>query len=155
MIRTLARSDLDAVRRLAIVASAEGFQFLERLVAQMENDTVRIDAADEFFVCAIDHGEIIGVGGVTPDPYRAEPGVGRVRHVYIRPESRRAGIGRALIMEIERRARSRYGTLRLRTDTPRGARFYEAIGYRPIVDPDATHIKLNRGPVVDSPGLKR
>ena len=141
MIRTLDHSDLHAVRDLAVVARNEGFQFLDRLVAGMENHTVRLDAADEFFMCVTEQERIVGVGGITPDPYIAEPDVGRVRHVYIYPEARRAGLGRELLVALEQRALRTYGTLRLRTDTPSAALFYEALGYRPIVNRHATHFK--------------
>ncbi len=141
MIRILEQWDLDAVRDLAALARSEGFQFLDRLVAELENQTVRLDAADEFFVCAIEQSRIVAVGGITPDPYANEPNVGRVRHVYVHPKARRSGIGRALIVALEQRAPRSYSTLRLRTDTPAAARFYEALGYRPVIDVDATHIK--------------
>ena len=141
MIRTLDHSDLQALRDLAVVARNEGFQFLDRLVAAMENETVSLDGTEEFFMCITEHGRIVGVGGITADPYAGEPDVGRIRHVYVHPNARRAGLGRDLLAALEQRAPRTYGTLRLRTDTPAAASFYEALGYRPIVNRHATHFK--------------
>jgi ribosomal protein S18 acetylase RimI-like enzyme len=76
---------------------------------------------------------------VTRDPYIADTRIGRLRHVYVRPEIRRRGVGRALVAHLEARAAACYGSLRLRTDTEAASRFYERLGYEPVASPSATH----------------
>jgi GNAT superfamily N-acetyltransferase len=142
LFRFLNRFDLAALRNLAALARVEGFDFLDRLIVQIENDLVRLDDPHEFFLCASNGENLVGVGGITPDPYLSDAKVGRVRHVYVHPQARRSGIGRRLIYEIECRAAATYSSLRLRTDTSTGARFYEALGYRSVSDPNATHVKI-------------
>jgi len=143
LIRPLNQSDLASVRRLCAVASSEGFRFLRRFVTELEHDRVRLDAPDEFFLCAICDSGIVGVGGVTPDPYIDDSRVGRIRHVYVHPEWRGIQIGHSLLREIENRATRVYAILRLRTDTEPAARFYEMLGYRTIRSPSATHFRLS------------
>ena len=142
-IRFLNTADLKAVEGLASVAKSEGFRFLDRLLNELEAQTLELDAADNFYLCVVHDDEIVGIGGVTHDPYADGPAVGRIRHVYIHPAHRRSGLGRLLIRKIETHARDAYSVLRLRTDTPGGARFYEALGYAAVSDRAATHVRSN------------
>jgi hypothetical protein len=50
-------------------------------------------------------------------------------------------LGRLLIHALEQRAAEQYRELRLRTDTPSAALFYEKLGYTPVDDLTATHRK--------------
>lgn len=140
-IRAVSLSDLEELRRLADIAGAEGFKFLHRLVQLVENGDVVFDDAGEFFLCVVANGDVIAVGGVTPDPYVDATDVGRIRHVYVHPQHRSKSVGRNLVHEIEVRAKRTYSKLRLRTDTMAGARFYESLGYRAVASPDATHVR--------------
>jgi GNAT superfamily N-acetyltransferase len=66
--------------------------------------------------------------------------VGRVRHLYVLTEFRRLGIGRQLVQAVVASAQSRFGSLRLRTETLEAAAFYERLGFRRRVGvPDCTH----------------
>ena len=141
MIRNLVSSDIDDIRHLAHLASAEGFQFLDRFVSELQQDSVALDSPREFFLGFVVHGDLVGMGGVTPDPYVQDAQTGRVRHLYVRPDHRRESVGRDLLHELESRAFMTYSILRLRTDTIAAARFYEALGYRPVDDATATHVR--------------
>jgi GNAT superfamily N-acetyltransferase len=138
-IRPICTADAGELHHLAEIATAEGFKFVQRLLHDVENESVAFDDRGEFFLCVIDGGEIIAVGGVTLDPYVRAANVGRIRHVYVHPQHRAKSVGRYLLREIERRAKAVYATLRLRTDTEAGARFYEALGYRRVNSSTATH----------------
>ena len=93
---------------------------------------------------ALNRTELVGVGGLTPDPYVDDPAVGRVRHVYVAAAHRRQGIGRRLIRALEDRAHGVYEHLRLRTDSPAAAAFYETLAYVPIAADNATHARSLR-----------
>jgi GNAT superfamily N-acetyltransferase len=142
MIRFLEPSDLDALRRLANVASAEGFGLLDRLVGKVEAGSVLFDDPRQFFLCVVEGGEIIGVGGVTPDPYVSDSRVGRLRHVYIHPNRRRLGLGAALVQELVRIAAAAYPTLRLRAETKGAGALYESLSFKQILDDSATHARV-------------
>lgn len=143
LIRLLDRTDFEEIRRLAATAESEGFRFLHRLVEDLQNRPARLDPPTWFFLCVVDNNAIIGVGGITPDPYSGDPAVGRVRHLYIHPSWRRSGLGRRLLHELETRASGCYSLLRLRTDNPAAARFYETLGYSPVHEDTATHIRVS------------
>ena len=116
---------------------AEEFDFTARLQRELSRgDFDKPGAA--LYGCS--RGGLVGVGGLTPDPYPdAEFGVGRVRHLYVLPRSRRMGIGRLLVDAVIAEAQRHYRGLRLRTTTPTAARFYEALGFVPVTEPCATH----------------
>lgn len=115
----------------------EGFEFVARLVHEQaagyfgKPGTALFGAYD---------AELLGVGGLTPDPYIDRPDTGRVRHLYVLPAHRAEGIGRALIGAITEEARLYYRVLRLRTDTQTAAAFYRALGFSTITQPHATHV---------------
>jgi GNAT superfamily N-acetyltransferase len=84
---------------------------------------------------------VVGVCGLNIDPYTANEGVGRVRHLYVLSAFRRRGVGRGLTAAVIEAARGRFGQLRLRTANPEAARLYEAIGFQPSGRAaDCTHI---------------
>ena len=140
-IRELEACDLPALRGLAIESETDGFRFLARFVAEMDSGQRSMDQPAHYFVGAFIDNTLTAVGGVTLDPYTELPGIGRIRHVYVARDSRRNGIGRALVTALEAHGFETYATLRLRTDTPAAAKFYESLGYERTGDPNATHLK--------------
>jgi ribosomal protein S18 acetylase RimI-like enzyme len=84
----------------------------------------------EFLVVELD-GHIVGMGGFRPD---VEAGA-EVLRVRVHPATRRRGIGRALMAELEHRAAQR-GLRAMRLDTatnqPEAMAFYLALGYREV-----------------------
>jgi GNAT superfamily N-acetyltransferase len=137
--RELRVTDLPALRELAAIATAEGYRFVARFLADLH---VSLASSERFagFLAVLDQGQLVALGGVTPDPYRPAPNVGRLRHVYVHPTHRGEGLGAHLIAALEAQARSAgIGLLRLRTDTIQAAQFYEHMGYTPVADDSATH----------------
>jgi GNAT superfamily N-acetyltransferase len=139
IIRPLAATDLTTLESLAAAAEHEGFRFLTRFVRDLRASAAALDTAREFFLGAVIDDRVVGVGGVTPDPYVDDPATGRIRHLYVAGSSRRRGVGAALMRALEARACQQYDRLRLRTDTRDGAAFYERLGYLPVNHDTATH----------------
>jgi ribosomal protein S18 acetylase RimI-like enzyme len=125
-IRTL---PTDALAPLLAESSAEGFRFVERLSREWQEDKRRFDRPGELLLAAYDGETIVAIGGLTPDPYSDEPRLGRLRHIYVRPDARRRGIGRRLVQTLEESAKQTYRALVLRTDTQGAALFYQTLGY--------------------------
>ena len=81
----------------------------------------------DFLVAQLD-GHVVGMGGFRPGAHaRAE-----VLRVRVHPATRRRGVGRALVAELERRAVRaglRWAFLDTATNQPEAMAFYQALGY--------------------------
>jgi len=122
----------DALAPLLAASIDEGFHFVERLVREWQEGKECFNRPGELLLAAYHGPSIIAIGGLTADPYSNEPAIGRLRHIYVRPDARHRGMGRRLVQRLERGAERTYRALVLRTDTPTAARFYEALGYTPL-----------------------
>lgn len=126
---------------LAADAHGSGERMLEVLREDWEAGTIRFDGWGEALFAAHGPNGLVGIGGLTRDPFAGEDVVGRVRRFYIRRAARRAGAGRALLGAIVGQA-SAVGYPRLRVRSPASAfAFYEACGFlRAVREKGATHI---------------
>jgi len=90
-----------------------------------------LEPPEGLFLVAHRNGVAMGCAGLRT----AGDGVGEVKRVWVSPASRRQGLGRRLMAEIERHARER-GLRELRLDTRsdlvEARRLYESLGYREI-----------------------
>ena len=77
----------------------------------------------------------VGCGGIRTVPDGPLGARREVKHVWVQPHARRIGAGRALMLELERRAREA-GARELVLDTHHAqvaaGALYDALGYRPI-----------------------
>jgi GNAT superfamily N-acetyltransferase len=121
----------------------EGFQFLIRLEKEYLSAQVCFDATGETLLGAFQDTLLVGVGGLTRNPYCDDPPTGRVRHLYVLPQWRGRGIGASLLSAIELHAEAHFKALVLRTDTLAGAGFYLSHGYEQLATGGtATHRRL-------------
>lgn len=143
-LRIVPATDLgpDAVA-LADLARDEGFAFAERLVGEWRSGANRFDRPGEMFAEARDGQVLVGFGGLNRCPYAGDPGVGRLRHVYVRADRRAQGVGRALVSALLRRAGT-FHRVRLRA-ADGAAAFYERLGFSVTDEVDATHAILTAG----------
>ena len=118
-------------------SEAEGFRMLRRVAESGPRQAFA--GVDEFFCGAFAAGRLVGIGGLNADPYIDDPRVGRVRRLYIAEDWRRHGVGTAIVETIIGAALGRFHRLRLRTDTSRGALFYETLGFTRVTEPNASH----------------
>lgn len=121
-------------RELAPLIAAsreEGYLFLVRLEHEYLSGKVRYDGAGETLLGVFENSRLIAVGGLTQEADSDVPGTGRVRDVYVLPDCRLRGIGKALLAEIERRAMTHFKVLVLKTGGMAIAQFYERLGYEP------------------------
>ena len=128
-----------------ILAEAEGAggAFMLRVRDEWVSGEQRFDGPGEFLLGAFLGGRLVGVGGVSRDPYDPQPGLGRVRHVYVLQALRGQGIGRALMEAIVERARADFTLLRLRTRTRRASNLYESLGFvRSVIDGETHRLPL-------------
>lgn len=82
------------------------------------------------FVAAMLDGRPAGCGAVVP----LEGDTGELSRIYVAPDARRNGVGRAIMAVLEAEARGRYRRLVLETGTAQeeSMHLYAACGYSPI-----------------------
>jgi GNAT superfamily N-acetyltransferase len=130
---------------LAADALADGQRMLEVVREDWVSGDVRFDGPGEALFAAMASGSLVGIGGLTRDPYVAE--AGRVRRLYVRRASRGHGVGRALVGAIAAAA-AEAGWPRLRVRAPVAAfRFYEGCGFlRAVGAKAASHVMVLDAP---------
>ena len=131
---------LPGLAALTAEADARGFQFLTTLEQEWQTGANRFSAPGEGLFGGFKGTDLIAIGGLNRDPFLNDPTVGRIRRVYVRADSRRLGVGTQLVKQLLAEARPHFQSVRLRAVTPDAARLYETLGFRPILDPHATHI---------------
>ena len=91
----------------------------------------RLAPPSGIFLVAWNDDDAIGCGGFR----RIDDEVAEIKRMYVVPHARRAGVARAVLAEIEARARAlSYSRLILETGTkqPEAMRLYETHGYEPM-----------------------
>ena len=79
-------------------ARAEGHRMLDTLAAEWDSGATRFARPGEALFAAYAAGTLAGIGGITQEP--TIPGALRMRRFYIRPQFRRRGVGRELIIRL-------------------------------------------------------
>lgn len=126
---------------LAADALADVQRVLEVLREDWQAGAIRFDRPGEALFAAYAGDALLGLGGLTRDPYLKAGSAGRVRRLYVRRAARRHGAGRALVEAIAGGAQTA-GWSRLRVRAPVSAfAFYEAMGFlRAVGETSATHV---------------
>ena len=123
-------------------ASAQGFNFLDRLINEWRTGSNRFDKPGERLLVAVDAGNIVGIGGLNVDPYRPIGDTARLRRLYVANDFRRQGVGEALVCALLKEASRTFRVVRLSTDKEAAAAFYARLGFSAIEDETATHVKI-------------
>jgi GNAT superfamily N-acetyltransferase len=106
-------------------AAAEGFRHMDRLAEEWA-------AGGEAFVAllaAFDDGELAGIGGLTREPAPCPEPALRLRRLYVRPSSRRRGVGRALASALVQEAFDQVALVTVHAGDGAAAAFWEAQGF--------------------------
>jgi GNAT superfamily N-acetyltransferase len=141
VLRRLDRLPPERFADLLAESEATGYRFLRRVADEWEGGVNRFLRPGEALIAAEIDDRLVGVCGLSVDPYLDDPRVGRVRNVYVLSEHRRHGLGRRLVEEAIALARGHFDRLRLRGEEAGPARLYESLGFRRCHDiPDCTHI---------------
>lgn len=107
----------------------EGFYFLIKLISEYENKINTFNKTGECLYGIVHEEKLIGIGGLTEDPYIINNKIGRVRRFYIAKKYRRKGLGRLLLVRIISDAKKYFNIVVLHTDTVQGDKFYTSIGF--------------------------
>ncbi|PDZ69251.1 GNAT family N-acetyltransferase [Bacillus cereus] len=107
----------------------EGFYFLIKLISEYENKINTFNKTGECLYGIFHEEKLIGIGGLTEDPYIINNKIGRLRRFYIAKEYRRKGLGRLLLVRIISDAKKYFNIVVLNTDTVQNDKFYTSIGF--------------------------
>jgi len=129
-----------ALAALVVESEQAGWRFVRRLSDEWVTGANRFDKPREALFAAWTAGWLVGVGGLNVDPYTSDRRVGRIRRLYVLEEFRHVGAGRQLVQAIIATAQGRFDSLRVRTENPEAASFYERLGFRRRIGvADCTH----------------
>ncbi len=111
-------------------SEAEWFRFLTRMQEEWRSGTNRFSLPGEGLFEARQDGRLAGICGLNVDPFAGDITVGRLRRMYVSKNSRRSGVGTALVNAAMAHAKGKFRVVRLRTDSEDAAAFYVACGFR-------------------------
>jgi GNAT superfamily N-acetyltransferase len=126
---TFTNSNYHLIESLVAESKQEGFEFVRRTIDDWTSGANRFSRKGEGMWGLFSGTELIGIGGLNIDPYVEDENTGRVRHLYVRQAYRRKGCATLLVRTIIGQARLHFHTLRLFTDNPAAAAFYERLGF--------------------------
>lgn len=130
----------EGFEELAADALGDGQRMLEVLREDWQAGTMRFDEPGDALFTAHVGTALVGLCGLTRDPYMAQEAVGRLRRLYVLRAGRRAGVGRALVQAVAAQAAGcLYPRLRVRAPVSAFA-FHEGCGFlRAVGEKAATH----------------
>ncbi|MDH5164523.1 GNAT family N-acetyltransferase [Heyndrickxia oleronia] len=129
---------------LILESKQDGFRFLNRLLEEYRSGANTFNQPGEgIFGAFHKNEELIGIGGLTIDPYSNDKNIGRIRRFYVSKSFRRQGVGNLLLHEILSYARGFFKVIVLRTDTYPADQFYVSFGFKKTnIYPQSTHYFL-------------
>ena len=123
---------------LAEAVAGDG-PFLKRLADEWESGALRFDRPGEVLLGAFAGGRLVGLGGISLDPYGPAPGLCRLRHVYVLRAERGQGVAASLVSNLLAHAREHFDTIRLSTQSEAAGRLYERAGFKAAEAIKQTH----------------
>ena len=119
------------IENIAALAQHEGHVFIHRLIEEYRSGKNRFDQAGEQLLLAYDGDKLIACGGLNQQWGDAgvEERIGRVRRFYVHPQYRQHGVGKQLLIELEKGAKKHFYALCLNTENKFAAKFYQKQNY--------------------------
>jgi N-acetylglutamate synthase-like GNAT family acetyltransferase len=119
---------------------AEGFGQLLRLRDEWRSGANRFEEPGEGLWIAECGERVVAVCGLNRDPFAHDPGIARLRRLYVTRSERGRGLGRRLVSGILRHAARDFGEVRLRAGHSSSEGFFHALGFERAGSlPEATH----------------
>ena len=131
----------DQIGPLLDASEAEGFAFVRRVVSEWESGANRFSGDGEALLGCFLDGRLVGICGLTRDPYQGDATVGRLRNLYVLPAYRGRRVGTVLARRVIEIAAPVFRVLRLRAATPRAGALYERLGFAETTElENCTHV---------------
>jgi GNAT superfamily N-acetyltransferase len=132
---------LTELEPLLAASEPEGYLIVAKLRKHWLAGTQRFDRDGEALYGAYSGTSLVGVCGRAIDSYRNDPRVARVQKLYVLPQWRNNGIGRALVNRVLDDAAGRFVLVTVRAPDERAALFYERLCFERASGGDDTHLR--------------
>ena len=118
----------------------EGYDHIDRLANEWLAGTQLFQEPGCILLACFEDEELLGVGGLTDDFGPLAGRALRMRRFYVRPASRRRGIGRTIASALLDHARDYVKRVTLYTESEQAVSFWESIGFAADRRDGRTHI---------------
>jgi len=125
-------------------AKADGHDHLTRLAAEFAQ---RPDIFHAIFACHLD-GRLAGIGAITDEPGLTSQPTWRMRRLYVHRKFRRRNVARAIANALLQEAVWNVSTVTVHAGNGDAARFWEAIGFRPVTGCAWSHETTTSGAAI-------
>ena len=122
-------------------SQSEGHNMVNRLLTEFRSGANRFDAPGEALLACLSAGGVAAVAGLNREPDESLARAGRIRRLYVLPDSRGRGLGRSLVEEITALAGPHFDVLTVNVGKLDARGFYEHLGFTPVEHPSITHKK--------------
>lgn len=116
-------------------ANADGHRHMTRLAIEFAESTAVFHA---IFACSL-NGRVSGIGAITDEPAWNCYSMWRMRRLYVHREFRRRGVARTIATALPQEAAEFVSTVTVHAGNDDAVRFWEAIGFHPVVDCPWSH----------------
>lgn len=131
----------ESFNELIELSEKEGETFLTRMKSEWLEEKNCFDKKGEAVYGIFQDSKMIAVCGRNIDPYAGDESIGRIRHLYVRPDYRKTGLGRLLVTKALNEGESFFSSIRLRTFNDNASAFYCSLGFKKVEkDEYVTHI---------------
>ena len=128
------------VHHLLKESKAGGYDFIHRTIDDWNSGANKFSKPGERLWGLVLATDLIAIGGLNHDPYAGDENIERIRHLYVQEAHRREGYASVLMRTIIDEAKRHFTVLRLYTDNPAAAKFYETLGFQRVSTPKASHV---------------
>src|SRR5262249_42258787 len=111
----------DEIEAVLAASEAEGLHFVRRVAREWWSGAHLFGGPGEALLGARDGSFLVGICGLSRDPYANDDRIGRLRNLYVLRSHRGRGIGSALASEVMRLAKETFAVLRLRASSAESA----------------------------------
>jgi GNAT superfamily N-acetyltransferase len=118
----------DGFAGLRAEADAEGHRHMARLADEWAEDPTIFVA----LIAALNEGEFVGIGGLTPEPRAVDQQALRMRRLYVSESARLQGVARAIASALMQEALDQVGLLTVHAGDKGAAAFWEALGFKAV-----------------------
>ncbi|WP_407159393.1 GNAT family N-acetyltransferase [Bradyrhizobium sp. STM 3557] len=116
-------------------ATADGHRHMTRLAAEFALNRTIFHAT---YTCRV-NGRLAGVGAITDEPAMTVQTMWRMRRLYVHRQFRRREVARTIASALLLEATSKVSIVTVHAGNDGAARFWEAIGFRPVEDQEWSH----------------